>query len=159
MYFDQSCRAFCAGCGQYGIFVLFYSIAAIDVQALSVRGICEALRWIDLWLVCLRTRRLLSPVRSSQSPRKMPAGVLDFSGQLQASIAPSKVPLSPASQPARARASVERGQTRRNKVPTPRASHLAPPLIAHTTLHSAQYNHSVWLSRTAHVICPIPPTR
>ena len=154
MYFDQSCRAFCAGCGQYAIFVLFYLIAAMDIQELSVRGICEALRGSDLWLVCLRTRRLLSPIQSSQSPRKMPAGVLDFSGQLSG-ISRAFHFLQPASQ----RATVERGQTRRNKVPTPRASHLAPPLIAPTTLHFAQYNHSDWLSRTVHVIRPIPPTR
>ena len=156
MYFDQSCRAFCAGCGQYGISVLINLIAAIDVRALSVRGICEALRWCDIWLVCLRTRRLLSPDQpKSQKDARGSSRLLRPTSGIHRAFQGSAF----SSQPARARASVERGQTRRNKVPTPRASHLAPPLIAHTTLHFAQYNHSVWLSRTTHVIRPIPPTR
>jgi hypothetical protein len=101
---------------------------AMDIQALSVRGICEALRWSDLWLVCLRTRRLLSPIQSSQSPRKMPAGVLDFSGQLSG-ISRAFRFLQPASQ----RATVERGQTRRNKVPTPRIASCTSTHCAHDT--------------------------
>ena len=149
MYFDQSCRAFCAGCGQYGIFMLLFGSRRLTYRHLQCVVFARHCAGVMYGLSALPSHSSSLVARSSKVRQKDGRGS-SFSGQHSGSRDFRSLQFS--SQ----RASVERGQTRRNKVPTPRASHLAPPLNLRTTLHFKQFDYSVSFSRTAHVTYPFP---
>lgn len=129
MYFDQSWRAFCAGCGQYGNFILIirsrqltYRHFQCVVFARHCAGVIYGLSALALVVSCPPT---------SQSPRKMPAGVLDFSGQNSGRNREPRLPLSPACQRARELSEGRHVETK--------YQHRAHRILHHPSLHPRHF--------------------
>jgi hypothetical protein len=150
LYFDQSCRAFCAGGGQYGIARYGYvsrKITYRHLQCVVFARHCAG----DIWLDCTRALVVSSPYISPKS-RKMAAGVRrtisTSSPKHRHSInqLATSASLTPRARP----------DTSSRVLNTTHRIHTRPP---YTKLHFGPFNHFARFYRIVHAIHTISPTR